>query len=159
MKARPARFINLAIVVATATVILLLVLIEAGYLILPQSTPDPITITETHVTIVEGTNASGGFWFGPDNLSYPGVNGYPTTVPSGGTFAYVWGLWNRDNASHWVYSFTIAPPFTLVSVHPAVPIIVKAGTDDAIFTVTILDPSDPGAFLPLSVTINTLNPP
>lgn len=156
MKLRRPKLVELGIIAAATLVVVLLGLIGAGYLILPQTTPSPITIVGTQYTILEERNSSGGFWFGPDTLSYPGVNGYPTSVPPGSSFGVPIVLWNHDNASHTIYSVSVQPPFRFGGSDPPVPIPVPAGEDDANFVFTIYAPSDAGASLNLSITINAL---
>jgi len=159
MKLRRSRLLEFAVVGATAVVVVLLVLIGIGYLVLPASTVAPVTVSGTRYSILEGTNASGHFWFGPNNLSYPGLNGYPLSVAPGSSFGVPIVLWNHDFVNHTVYSVFVDSPFVYHGSHPAVPIVVPAGEDSANFVFTISAPSDPGASLVLSITINTLNPP
>lgn len=149
---------TVAIAVAALVVVVLLMLIGLGYIVLPQQTTPPITVTQTRYTILEGTNASGGFWFGPDQLVYPGLNGYPTTVPPGGSFGVPIVLWNHDSANHTVYSVSVASPFTYDGSDPALPIVVPAGEDNANFEFTLTAPSQSGVSLTVNITINALSP-
>jgi hypothetical protein len=158
MKLRRRRLVSLGVVAATAVVVVLVALIGLGYLVLPQSASAPITISETQWTILEGTNASGGYWFGPNTLSYPGLNGYPLSVAPGSTFGVPIVLWNHDNANHTVYSVLVGLPFTYVRSDPPVPIVVPAGEDSASFEFWVTAPSEPGASLMVTITINALNP-
>ncbi len=161
--------IGYAVVAATGLVIVLIVLIGFGYLALPSKSPAPVTIAESQFTILEGKNASGGYWFGfnqanltivnADQYNYSGLNGYPTTVQPGATFGVVVVLWNHDAQNHTVYSVDVSPPFTYVNSDPAIPVSVPAGYDSAGFTFTVQAPNDAGASLTLVMTINALLPP
>jgi hypothetical protein len=180
MKVRRQRLLSLGILVATVVVVVLVALVGLGYLVLPSSTPDPITISGTHYTILEGTNSSGAYWFcfpSPGssyatgfcekgytagtcaelacNFSYPGVNGYPTTVAPGSTFSVLLVMWNNDTVAHTVSSVVVGPPFTGVRSDPPTPIGIPAGSDDANFEFWITAPSDPGASLAITITIST----
>lgn len=159
MKFRTPRPLTLAIVAAIGVVVLLVGLIGVGVLVLPSSASPTITISETRYTILEGTNASGGNWFGPDQLSYPGLNGYPTSVPAGSSFGVPIVLWNHDSANHTVYSVSVAPPFTYVRSDPALPISVPAGEDNANFEFTLLAPTGSGGSIAVAITINALTGP
>jgi len=159
MKLRRRRLLSLAILAATVAVVMLVALIGLGYLRLPQPTTAPISITGTQYTILEGRNSSGGYWFGPSTLDYPGVNGYPTSVSPGATFGLPIVLWNHDSLNHTVYSVLVGSPFTLVRIVPSIPIVVPAGYDDANFEFWVTAPSDPGASFVVTITINALTPP
>jgi hypothetical protein len=158
VKLRRRRFLGYAIVAAAAVVVLLLVLIALGYLVIPTSPSSPVRITATEYTILEGTNSSGGYWFGPDSLSYPGFNGYPGNFTPGSTFGVPIALYNYDSQNHTVYSVAVNPPFKFVGSNPPLPCVVPAGEDSANFEFTVSVPNSPGASLVLSVTINTVSP-
>jgi hypothetical protein len=171
MKLRRQRLISIGILAGAVVVVLLVALIGLGYLVLPQSSPAPITIASTEYTILEGTKASGGYWFWFANssgnytdgncanfqcsVSYPGVNGYPTTIAPGSTFYLPWVLWNKDTVAHNVTSVVIGPPFSLVKTVPPVPVSVPAGYDDANFEFWLTAPSEAGASLAITITIQT----
>jgi hypothetical protein len=169
---RRQRILSLVVFAAAAVVIVLVALIGLGYLVLPKSTPAPITITATQYTILEGTKVTAmGYWFWFANssgnytdgtcanqactVSYPGVNGYPTTEAPGSTFYVPWVMWNQDSVAHNVTSVLVGPPFTYVRTDPAPPVAVPAGYDDADFKFFITAPSNAGASVALSITIQT----
>lgn len=186
MKHRRQRLFNIAVAVAAVIVVVLVALIGLGYLVLPHSPPSPITISDTDYTILEGTNSAGAYWFcfaspsanytngschsGYTNgdctgstcsLDYPGVNGYPTTVAPGSTFYLPFVIWNIDTHNHTVSSILTGAPFVYVNAETLkgvpLPVVVPAGYDDANFEVWMTAPSDPGASLAISITINAAN--
>lgn len=150
---------SIALIVAAGAVVLLLVLIGLGYLVLPQNPTAPVTITQTRYTILEGKNASGGYWFGPSSLVYPGLNGYPTTVVPGAKFGVPIVMWNYDTANHTVYSISVASPFVYDKSDPGVPILILAGADNANFEFTLTAPNQPGTSAVVNITINALSAP
>jgi hypothetical protein len=158
MKFQRRRILGYAVVAAAAVVALLLVLIALGYLVIPTSPSVPVRITETQYTILEGTNASGKYWFGPDTLSYSGFNGYPGNFTAGSTFGVPIVLINYDSQPHTVYSVSVNSPFKFLSSDPPVPCVVPAGADDAGFEFTVSVPNSPGSSFVLSVTINAVSP-
>jgi hypothetical protein len=169
---RRQTILSLVVFAAAAVVIVLVAMIGLGYLVLPKSTPAPITITSTQYTILEGTKVSGaGYWFWFANssgnytdgtcagqtctLSFPGVNGYPTTEAPGTTFYVVWLMWNQDTVAHNVTSVLVGAPFTYLRTSPPPPVAIPAGNDEANFQFFITAPSDAGASVALSITIQT----
>ena len=175
MKLRRGRLLNWLLVAASILVVVLVALISLGYLVIPGSPAAPITITSTQYTIIEGSNASGCYWFyfpgtgasctydhsywngvcsGREcNLTYPGVNGYPTTVAPGSTFSVLFPMWNRDTSAHNVTAVDVGAPFIWVRANVAIPTPIPAGYDDANFVFYITAPSSPGASLALIFTI------
>lgn len=158
MKRRRSKFLTYAVAAAAGVVVLLLILIAVGYLVLPTKSAATVNITSTHYTILEGTNASGGFWFGPNTLSFADFNGYPTNLTAGSTFGIPFVLWNHDSANHTIYTVTVNAPFTFVSSNPLLPRPIQAGADNANFVFSVKVPNSPGASLALNVTINALIP-
>lgn len=158
------RLLGSLVLAAAVLVALLLVLISLGYLVLPSASPASVNIVRTHYSILEGTSASGQYWFGldgnfSDQLTYPDFDGYPANLPPGGTFGVPIVLWNNDSVNHTIYSVSVNAPFELVRSDPALPIVVPTGVDDASFVFTVRVPNQPGASLGLSVTIDALGGP
>lgn len=158
------RFLGALVLAAAVVVALLLVLISLGYLVLPSASPAPVNIVRTHYTILEGTSASGQYWFGldgnfSDQLTYPDFDGYPANLTPGGTFGVPIVLWNNDTVNHTIYSVGVNAPFVLVRSDPALPIVVPTGVDDASFVFTVRVPNQPGASLGLDLTIDALGGP
>jgi hypothetical protein len=86
-------------------------------------------------------------------LTYPGVNGYPTTVPPGQEFSVLFPMWNRDSTAHNVTAVDVGSPFTWVGANVPIPTPIPAGYDDANFVFYVTAPSSPGASLTLTFTI------
>lgn len=156
---RPGRGMVFAAGAAAVVVAALLVLVATGVL-RPSSAPstDPVTVSEVHWTIIQGTvpgNSSQG-WFGPNEYNYTHAEGYPLEVAAGGTFTVSWVVSNVGGASHTVYSVAAGAPFVVVSSHPALPLAVPAGEDDATFVFTIQAPNSPGGGFALSLTVTAV---
>jgi hypothetical protein len=152
------------IVVAVATVILviLLALIGLGVLVLPGTAPPPpVQVQEVQFTFLQGDNASGLPWFGP-NFTYEGaVNNYPYSVAAGTNFTLPVIIYNYDNVNHTVYSMNPSPPFTFEKSEPTLPWVVQPVDkvdDSGIFDLTIQAPNSPGKLLTVYITIDAIAP-
>ncbi|MGI0155251.1 MAG: hypothetical protein ACREDE_03860 [Thermoplasmata archaeon] len=145
---------------AAGALVILLIGIAAGILVVPgHSTPAPVQVSSVQFTLVQGTNASGNPWFGPSPVIYQGIqNGYPYSISPGKSFTVPLVLENFDTQSHTIYSISAAAPFTFTGSDPAAPVLVPAGTDDALLQLTFTAPSSAGSTLTLFVTINFLGP-
>jgi hypothetical protein len=161
LKLKHRQLWTIAVGVGAIIVVALLVLVALGILVLP-GTPAPaqVTVTEVQFTILQGGANSTGFgWFGQGTFNYSGVvNGYPFTVAPGGSFTVPVTLENFDNNSHVIYSVQAAGAFIFKGSTPTLPATVPALEDDAALIFAFVAPSNPGASLTLSVTINTLPP-
>jgi hypothetical protein len=116
-------------------------------------------VTSVRFTLLQGTNASGFGWFGPNIINYTGiVNGYPFTVAAGAAFSVPLVLENFDNRTHTIYSVTAGTPFTFTSSTPTLPASLLALEDSAVLQLGFIAPSNPGASLTLFVTVNALPP-
>ena len=155
------RYFWYAVLGIALVVVVLLALIGLGVLVpAGGASPAPVTVSYVHWTVLQGdvgNNSSEG-WFGPSEVNYTKAEGYPHPVASGGTFTVSWVVSNAGGAAHTVYSATVAPPYSLLSTRPSLPVVVPAGEDTAIFTFTVRAPSDPGASIPLSITVDALPP-
>jgi hypothetical protein len=160
MRAKRRTLITIGMITAAGVLAVLLVLIAAGVLVLPStSPPSPVTINSVQFNIVQGTNASGNPWFGHSPVIYSGTyNGTPFSVSPKATFNETLSLDNYDSAPHTIYSVSAFDPFTFVSSHPVLPAEVPADEDSAPLTMTFQAPSASGTYV-LIVNINTLPPP
>jgi len=152
----------ICLAVATVILVVLLALVGLGVLTLPGTPPPPLVkIQEVQFTILQGRNASGLPWFGP-NFTYSGVvNNYPFYATPGGNFTLPVTLYNFDNVNHTVYSMAPSPPFIFGGSSPALPWIVQPvvkSDDSGNFDLTISAPNSPGDTLTLYITINALPP-
>lgn len=170
MKFTRRGLIGYLVIVASALVVVLLVLIALGYLVLPSKTPASVNIVQTNYTILEGKGATGVYWFGvigssganvsfDDQLTFPNFNGYPANLSPGSSFGVDVLLWNNDTLNHTVYSVSVNSPFALLGSKPTLPVNVPSRDDNAAFVFTVQTPNQPGASLVLNITINALNPP
>ena len=154
MNRRRRRLWTILVSAAAALVAVLVALIATGYLVLPSASPSqPVTVTGLSVTLVQGTNASGGEWFGPSHYGYSGINGFPYTIGAGQSFQIPITLENYDNASHTLSRVVAASPFHTLGCSPNVPVPVPALEDDATLEVTVGAPSTSGLSTVLNLTI------
>jgi hypothetical protein len=158
-KRRGSRLLDYAVVVATVVVALLLVLIATGVLRLPtqESTPPaPVIVSYVHWIILQGAlpNSTQG-WLGPYQLNYTGPEGYPRNVTPGATFTVSLIVSVLGGTGHEVYSVTASSPFQVTACYPALPVMAPPD-DDVDFFFTVMAPSEPGAVLGLTMTINAL---
>jgi hypothetical protein len=157
------RILSYAVVAAVILVAVLLVLVGAGILRLPNSggsSTAPVTVAFVHWTLLEGTgnNSTPGWgWFGPYQINYTGPEGYPLEVAPGSEFIVPLVVTLLGPTGHEVYSAFAQAPFELVSTNPPLPIFVNP-TDDAAFMFTVRAPPEPGAVLGLNMTFNALPP-
>jgi len=159
LKIRKRTLWTIGVAVVAAVLVTLLVLIAMGTLVLPGSTPAPVTVNAVQFTLLQGTNASGQGWFGPDTFVYTGaVNGYPFHVTPGATFSVPVEWQNFDGSPHTIYSISAAAPFTFVSTSPSLPATLAAYQDDAFMQIYVTAPSSAGATLTLDLTVNALPP-
>jgi hypothetical protein len=156
------RVIFWAVLAAAVVVAVLLVLVGVGDLRYggPASTsPATLTITRVQWTIIQGTinGSSTTGWFGPSHFNYTGADGYPLQTPAGGRFTVGVVLSVLGGQPRPIYSILTSAPFSVTSCHPSLPVTVPID-DDAGFDFTIQTPNNPGAFLPLNITLNAETP-
>lgn len=160
MKIRKRTLYTIGVAVAVIVLAVLLLLIAEGVLILPGTAgPAPVSVNAVQYTILQGTNASGNGWFGPNQVTYSGaVNGFPYKENPGATFSVSIELRNFDSQEHTLYSVSVSAPFVFSSTTPGLPAEIPAGTDDALLQIYVTAPSSPGTTLTLFVTLNALPP-
>jgi len=117
-------------------------------------------VTEVQWTILQGTinSSSNVGWFGPSHLNYTLAEGFPLQTAAGGTFTVALIVSDLGNQAHTVYTAVAGTPFSVVSSHPTLPVLVPAGEDDASFNFTIHTPSTPGVSLVLLITVSAFPP-
>ncbi len=150
------RILAWGVVAAAVIVAALLVLIGLGILVLPGHGQN-VTVAGAVRWIAQGTTASGRGWFGASLYSYNATNGFPLTVPVGGSFSLVVLISNFDNQSHTIYFASANSPFTVLSTSPALPNPVPPSVDDASFVVVIGVGNAAGTW-DLNLTLNALSP-
>lgn len=130
---------TIAVAVATAVVVVLLALIGLGYLIIPQKSPAPYTVTSVNVTVLQGTNPGGQPWINGHNSSSPP---YPMQFTPGSSFVFAWQfICYGTNLS--LNSIVAHPPFSYGGASPALPNYLNA-TDRGLLRITIGVPDTPG---------------
>jgi hypothetical protein len=132
----PAR---LALVVACLVVIAAAATI--GYLSLSPKPAAEVTVTGFNWTFEEGTVSSGAHagipWFGQSGENDSGsANGFPISVPSGGTLTVSVFLNNWDNVSHTIVGVHLHAPLFVVSSAPPPPATVTSN-EDLYYEVTV----------------------
>jgi hypothetical protein len=106
-----------------------------GYVSLSPKPPSDVTVTGFNWSFEEGTVSTGAHaglpWFGQtaDNDSGT-VNGFPLSVPSGGTLTVAIYLLNWDNVSHTIVEVHLHAPFFVLSSTPPPPATVTPGSDE-----------------------------
>jgi hypothetical protein len=151
---------TIAVAVVATVLVILLILIAAGALVVPGAAPpSPVTVTSVQYTILQGTNASGNGWFGPNVVTYSGpANGFPVKLSPGAQFTEWFTIINFDSSPHTVYSVAVQAPFTFVQSSPGLPQTLKALQDDADLEIFLTAPSTAGATGTLFITIDALPP-
>jgi len=136
------------IVIFVAVVIIIALIIALVFLVVLPSTRVTVTGVDWEIHYNGVTNG----YFGPSPQS--SCDACPIKVSTDDQFTYT--LTFTSSASLWPHSidnFTVAAPFTLVSVPPSIPISVTPG-GSATITVTLKAPSDEGSYV-LSGVMNT----
>jgi hypothetical protein len=156
MKPAPLRrrLIFWATAVLAVVVAILIVLVAVGDLRITSnnSSPGNLTVSRVQWTIIQGMLNNTTGWFGPSHFNYTYYEGYPAQIAAGSTFGVALVVSNLGDQPHWMCSLLATPPFTFVSSHPTLPVLVPKGEDDAGFTFNIQTPSTPGAVLVLNLT-------
>ncbi len=150
------RLLALGVVIAAVAVSALLVGIGLGYLVLPGQSKN-VVVAGASRWIAQGTTSSGRLWFGPSLVSFNATNGFPLTVPVGGSFSLVVQISNFDNQTHTIYFATANSPFTILSISPGLPNAIPASVDDASFVVDLGVGGSAGTY-DLNLTLNALAP-
>jgi hypothetical protein len=148
------RGVGIALIAATILVVVLLILIVEGFLVVPSSSPTPITITSVELKIDQGTTASGTTWFGPSYVNYTSAEGYPIQVAPGGTWTVVWTFINFDNHYHNITGVFPDSPFTLYSTSPKLAYELPPDSDQCSLAITISAPSTAGATYAVTVVVD-----
>ena len=161
------RGITIAVIVAAIVVVVLVALVADNILVLPGSSPAPVTISYVHLIIEEG-NVSGpsqGTWFGgPWFLNYSTTEGFPIQVASGGTFNIVWeNIINFDTVNHTIYSVTAyspgnGHPFTIANTVPALPQHYIADREGGNLAMYVTVPTTPGKTYAVTLVVDALSP-
>jgi hypothetical protein len=124
-----------------------LALLETVLLVL-AAPPPQVTLEGAAVTYLdEGTTALGTPWFGGYEENYSGsADGYPTTMAAGSAFNLTVVIVNIDSHDHTILLATVAAPFHLVTVSPALPSVLDA-EDDAALTLRVAAPGSAGSYV------------
>jgi len=161
------RAITIAIILVAIVVIVLVALVADNILVLPGSSPSPVTVSYVHLIIEEGnvSSPSGGTWFGgPWFLNYSTSEGFPLQVKPGGSFSIVWeNLINFDSVNHTIYGVTAyspggSHPFTIASTLPALPHKYQWGSEGGNLAIYVTVPSTPGTTYPVTLVVDALTP-
>lgn len=144
------------IVIAVIAAILVAVSFGLGWISLPSGQE---TISSVHWTVEQGSTSQGSGWFGPSEFNFSAANGYPRSVPSGGQFTVTWSFENFDSTNHTVYAIFAGAPFSIVTIHPTLPLAIPGGTDSAVIELTIGSPTGAGSSWVLDLTVDALAPP
>jgi len=136
------------IVIFVAVVIIIALIIALVYLVVLPST----RVTVTGVDWEIHYNGAENGYFGPSPQS--SCSACPIKISTDDQFTYTLAFTSSGSSlSHAIDNFTVAAPFTLVSVSPNLPITVTPG-GSATITVTLKAPSDAGSYV-LSGAMNT----
>jgi hypothetical protein len=138
--------------VAAAVVVVLLVLIGLGILAPLGPPAGQYTVQGVTIQLVQGTNPGGGGWFG-NNTQTIGAPTYPATFTAGSSFQLRWTFSNFDTSGHNITSVTAAPPFSVVSVSPALPAYVSPHADNAYLLITLSVPNSAGGSGAVTLTV------
>jgi len=159
---RLRRVINFAVIAAAIIVVVLVVLIAGGVLVLPGSSPAPVTITSVEIHVEQGNTSSGSPWFGTGSLNTTYTIGYPAQIKAGSTFDVPTSLVNYDSHNHSLQTVQIhsrpSANSQFVSSSPALPVNIPVGFETQDFTVYISAPSTPGVSYVLVVVISAITP-
>lgn len=157
------RLVFLLVAVAAVIVVVLLLLIALGVLVLPASTPTPVTVTSVTVKIIEGTTATGAPWFGQTQINYTGAEGYPYQIGPGKSWSVpIESLTNFDSQNHSIYTVTPTSPFVIQKTIPTIPksgLLFLPHEDEYALSIYVTAPNTPGRSYALTLTLDAYMTP